>query len=77
MKRTFTKLMLLAALLLPSMAHSQMLGDYSVSVSEEEFVSIASSARLLSSVNGDYGTQTLQMPFAFPFGDSVIAGGPA
>ena len=75
MKRTFTKLMLLAALLLPSMAHSQMLGDYSVSVSEEEFVSIASSARLLSSVNGDYGTQTLQMPFAFPFGDSVIAEG--
>ncbi|MBR1766404.1 MAG: choice-of-anchor J domain-containing protein, partial [Bacteroidales bacterium] len=71
MKRFLTCLFLAATLLLPLGTRAQQLADYTVSVTQETYTSIASASRLLSSVNGDGGVQTVALPFNFVFGEQT------
>ncbi|MBR1766673.1 MAG: fibronectin type III domain-containing protein, partial [Bacteroidales bacterium] len=63
------------ALMMPLTALAQQLGAYSISVSQETYTSIASASRLLSSVNGDGGNQTVTLPFSFTFGETTFPQG--
>ena len=58
------------AFMLPLMACGQNLRDYTASSEPSEWQSIASTGTLLASVTGDYGNQTLALPFDFMFGQS-------
>lgn len=60
----------LFATLLPLLAQGQYLQNYTAASSVGEWQSIAQSGTLLASVTGDYGTQTLALPFDFMFGQS-------
>ena len=71
MKRT---LFLLLALL-PMLVQAQRLSDYTVSVSTGGWNSIAQTGTQLSSVVGDYGFQTVALPFDFSFGLSDFPAG--
>ncbi|MBP3763512.1 MAG: hypothetical protein J6I49_06510, partial [Bacteroidales bacterium] len=72
-KRLFFVLALAA--LLPLGMRAQELGDYAVSVTQETYTSIASASQLLSSVNGDGGSQTVALPFNFVFGAQTYTQG--
>ena len=63
------------ALMLPLVAHGQSLRDYTASSEQGEWQSIASTGTLLASVTGDYGYQTLALPFDFMFGQSEYPAG--
>ena len=63
------------AFMLPLMACGQNLRDYTASSEPGEWQSIASTGTLLASVTGDYGNQTLALPFDFMFGQSEYPAG--
>lgn len=73
MKRVLTLVMAL----LPLLAQGQYLQNYTAASSAGEWQSIAQSGTLLASVTGDYGTQTLALPFDFMFGQSDYPQGTA
>ena len=74
--KKFVQLLTLAALLcVPWATQAQNLSDYTVTTGTETYVSIADADSLLSSVNGDGGTQTVQLPFNFAFGETVYPAG--
>ena len=61
--------------LLPMMVTAQTLTTYTAASWQGEWQSIASTGTLLASVTGDYGTQTLAMPFNFMYGQSDYQAG--
>ena len=60
----------LFATLLPMLAQGQYLQNYTATSWQGEWQSISQTGTLLASVTGDYGTQTLALPFGFMFGQS-------
>ena len=62
--------LLLALLLAAPVATAQTLTTYTATSAPGEWQSIAQTGTLLASVTGDYGTQTLALPFDFMFGQS-------
>ena len=70
-----TALLILCCLLFGGKAWGQELSEYTVTKSSATYTSIASTTNLLSSVSGDAGTQTVSLPFAFPFGETTFASG--
>ena len=62
--------LLLALLLATPVATAQTLTTYTATSAPGEWQSIAQTGTLLASVTGDYGTQTLALPFDFMFGQS-------
>ncbi len=63
------------ALMVPWAARAQSMQDYSLSASNVTYTSFANADSLLSYVNGDGGTDTVVLPFNFPFGDSLYTAG--
>lgn len=63
------------SLLLATFLHGQAVRTYTMSTDNQPWVSIATTGTQLTSVVGDYGTQTLTMPFDFDFGETTIAQG--
>lgn len=61
---------MLALLLSAPMALAQTLTTYTATSEPGEWQSITTTGTQLTSVTGDYGTQTLAMPFDFMFGQS-------
>ncbi|MBQ8704052.1 MAG: fibronectin type III domain-containing protein [Bacteroidales bacterium] len=68
MKTKHTLLFVVA--LLPLLAQGQYLQNYTATSEQGEWQSIAATGTLLASVTGDYGNQTLALPFDFQFGQS-------
>ena len=75
MKKKSLFFALLSAVLLTATANAQDLSSYTVETNTVTYVSIASTGTRLTSVYGDYNTQTLPLPFAFEFGMRSIAQG--
>ena len=75
MKKKLSILMLLAALIVPWASKAQNLSEYTVTTGTTTYASIANADSLLSSVTGDGGTQTVVLPFNFPFGEDVYLAG--
>lgn len=73
MKRLFILAVALAMAILGG--HAQPVSSYTLSTDHQPWVSIASTGTQLTSVVGDYGTQTLTMPFNFDFGETTITQG--
>ena len=71
MKKQLSMLMLLAALLVPWASKAQSLADYTLQTGTETYTSIANADSLLGSVTGDAGTQVVNLPFFFPFGEDT------
>ena len=71
MKKHLSMLMLLAALLVPWASKAQSLADYTLQTGTETYTSIANADSLLGSVTGDAGTQVVNLPFFFPFGEDT------
>lgn len=71
MRRTI--LLLLA--LLPLLAHGQNLNSYTATSEQGQWNSIAQTGTQLTSVVGDYGTQTVALPFNFLFGNLDLPAG--
>ncbi|MCQ2294299.1 MAG: fibronectin type III domain-containing protein, partial [Bacteroidales bacterium] len=68
------RLALLAAMmLLPWMGQAQTLDEYLLSVDSTTFTSIESTGTAITFSNSDDGYGTCEMPFAFPFGESMLA----
>ena len=66
MRRTI----LLLVALLPLLAHGQNLNTYTATSAQGQWNSIALTGTQLTSVVGDYGTQTVVLPFNFLFGNN-------
>ena len=76
LRQAAMKLALLAFVLLsPFGLRAQTLSEYTVTTSTETYTSIADATLLLSSVDGDDGTQTVTLPFNFPFGENTYPAG--
>ena len=76
MKRKSLLFALLLAIGLPWAANAQPLSTYSVTVGTVTYTSIADNGgTLLSSVTGDGGSQTVALPFDFPFGETTFTSG--
>ena len=76
MKSKHLLLLMLLALFAPWAANAQPLSTYSVTVGTETYTSIADNGgTLLSSVTGDGGSQTVALPFDFPFGETTFTSG--
>ena len=75
MTKTKQFLTFLAAIAMAGGVNAQQLSDYSVTVGNETFMSIASTEHLLSSVDGDGGSQTVALPFNFRFGETLYGQG--
>lgn len=71
MKRTF----ILLAILLPLALQAQMLHTYTATVEQSDWNSISTTGTQLTSVVGDYGYQTVSLPFDFAYGLSDFAAG--
>ncbi|MBQ3950436.1 MAG: hypothetical protein II661_08180, partial [Bacteroidales bacterium] len=69
------RLLLIAALCVPWVTQAQELSTYSVTTSTTTYTSIANADSLLSSVDGDAGTQTVALPFNFDFGETTYLAG--
>lgn len=74
MRRTLITI-LCASLLFPFAAQAQMLHTYTATSEAGEWQSIAQTGTLLTSVTGDYGQQTVALPFDFMFGLSDYPAG--
>lgn len=66
---------LLILALLPLATRAQMLHTYTASVEQSTWQSIATTGTQLTSVVGDYGNQTVTLPFDFPYGLSDYPAG--
>lgn len=76
MRKSLRKLLLMAAVLLvPWVTHAQNLSDYTLTVDTSTFTSIVSTGSSISFSSPDDGYGTVNMPFAFPFGESLLASG--
>ena len=71
MKKLLSVLMLIAALIVPLASNSQSLYEYTLQTGTTTYTSIANADSLLSSVTGDAGTQVVNLPFYFPFGEDT------
>ncbi len=71
MRRTI----LLLLTLVPMMVQAQMLKDYTVTSVQGTWNSIAQTGTPLTSVVGDYGSQTVALPFDFDYGLSTFPAG--
>ena len=71
MRRTI----LLLVALLPLLAHGQNLNTYTATSAQGQWNSIALTGTQLTSVVGDYGTQTVVLPFNFLFGNLDLPAG--
>ena len=75
MQKFLRTLTLLAFLMVPWVMQAQTLAEYQLSVGSTTYTSIADPSLLLSSVNGDGGTQTVALPFDFAFGETTFTAG--
>lgn len=75
MKRTFTLLLLLAALAAPTALRAQELLDYSLTVSQTTWQSIASTGTQLTTVYGDAGIDSVAVPFPMWVGGRFFPAG--
>ena len=76
MSKFVQRLLLLAAMMVvPWVTKAQSLSDYTLTVDTTTFTSIVSTGTSVSFSTLDDGYGTLSMPFAFPFGESVIGAG--
>ena len=65
--------LVVAAMMMTGKAWGQNLTEYTVSKSNTTYSSIASDDNRLANVSGDGGTQTITLPFNFPFGESIYS----
>ena len=75
MKRTITLLLLLAALAAPTALRAQALLDYSLTVSQTTWQSIASTGTQLTTVYGDAGIDSVAVPFPMWVGERFFPAG--
>ena len=78
MKRFYKFLMSLAAIVamtVPWSARAQSLSDYELDVDTTTFTSIVSTGTAMTFTSADDGYGTCTLPFAFPFGEDVLASG--
>lgn len=68
-------LLMVTILLVPWVGQSQELGDYQLTVDTTTFTSIVSTGSSVSFSSTDDGYGSVNLPFDFPFGESLVTSG--